>query len=126
MNKDAVLFGTCFFWGLIAIVVASIIGTLVYLTVYVDILNLKREAVQHSNAYIQSKVTELVDGYQQYMVLDSQKQLYSDNYDIVRSYDAQQKALMQRMCNAYYLIPSDVRADEVPTYIQEFLVCQGR
>ncbi len=118
---DAVLAGTCFTWGLIAIVIASIISTLVYLSIYTDILNLKREAVQHSNAYIQSKVTELVDSYSQYQTLDTKKVEYAGNQELVNSYDAQQRAIVKRMCNAYNLIPSDLQTDEVPSYIREFL-----
>lgn len=120
-TQDIILAGTCFTWALLAIVVASIIGTLVYLTVYVDILNLKREAVQHSNSYIQSKVTELTDSYAQYQALETKKTLYTGQAEIVGAYTAQQKAVVQRMCNAYYLIPSDIRQEEVPYYIHIFL-----
>ncbi len=110
-----------FVWAAILIIVVSLAGTLLYYAVLPHFINLERSAVQHTNPYLQSKVTELVQSYDKYQELETQKLLYQNDPDLVASYGAQQKALVRRMCQAANLVPSDIRATIIPMYIQDFL-----
>lgn len=106
------------FWVLLVTVVFVFLVASLELAVLPWWENQHREITQHTNQYVQSKVTELVDSYAQYMDLETRKALYTDP-TIKTSITGQQKALVNRMCNAYQLIPDDV--DDVPDYIVDFM-----
>ncbi len=109
------------FWLLMAVVaVLVVIGVIVYGT-YQTRINIERGAVQHSNQYTQSKVTQLSDLKAQYTDLDTKIVLYKDNEDVVTAYKAQQIAILQQMWQAYDLIPVDIVSDVVPNNIKAFL-----
>jgi ABC-type bacteriocin/lantibiotic exporter with double-glycine peptidase domain len=116
--KDLVVgTGMLFYAVIVALVVVVLVGVLWY-AVAPYFKDAEREIIQHSNQYVQSKVTELVESYEAYQRLETQKRLYTDPA-LVKSFEGQQRATVQRMCNAYRLIPEDV--NDVPAYIVRFM-----
>lgn len=89
-------------------------------------INVQREAVQHSNPYVQSRVTELSAGVAQYARLETQAAKYAENAPVAVATRAQQAALVNRMWIAYDLIPPDIRGEVVPEYIRAFLAKHPR
>lgn len=89
-------------------------------------LNQDRYATQHSNAYVQSKVTELGDLKAQYLRLDAEVAKVSDKPELVDAYRAQQNSVLRQMWNTYDLIPSDIRSESVPQHIRSFLAEHSR
>jgi hypothetical protein len=123
--KEIIASSALVVWISVLVFALVICSTFGYLFFYKDILNLQREAVQHSNEYEQSKVTELVQTYDRYVYLDTQIALYQGHQTIIMSFKGQQAAAVKRMCQAYSLIPNDIRNDVVPLYIIQFLHDKG-
>lgn len=99
-----------------SILVFIVFWALVFLGV-----NINRYIQEHSHAYMDSKVSQLVAEYNNYFVLETKKEEHKHDATLVQSYTAQQKALKLRMCLAYNQIPNDVRSSKTPGYIKEFL-----
>lgn len=105
-------------YGVVIFVLLGILAVGLVLAISPWFQNQEREITQHTNMYVQSKVTELVDSYTAYFELEVKKLSFSDP-EVQKGLTAQQVALVRRMCNTYHLIPDDV--DDVPDYILTFL-----
>lgn len=84
------------------------------------LFNLERSATQHSNPYIQSKVSQLVDLKAQYERLETDAAKFKDDPTVVQAIRGQQKAVLQQMREAYALVPDDAK-EAVPASIKSFL-----
>jgi len=120
MDKETVSAANFTFWVVLAFIAALLVGGGIWLLTRPAQLNIEREAIQHSNAYIQSKVSRMTDLKAEYLRLDSKANEFSGNESVVASLRAQQKAILDQMWEAYNLIPNDAR-NSVPQNIREFL-----
>ncbi len=114
------------FWMGLTFLVLIALAIFVSLVAYPAILNWQREAVQHSNAYVQSKVAQMSDLKASYERLDVQIALYQNNPAVQDAYKAQQAAIVDQMWQTYDLIPEDIRRDVVPQDIRTFLATHSR
>ncbi|MBI4137308.1 hypothetical protein HY469_04565 [Candidatus Roizmanbacteria bacterium] len=109
------------FWIGLTVIVLVVIASATGLITLPWVYNIEREAVQHSNVYVQSKVKELSDLKAQYERLEVQAAKYENNESVAKAYRSQQAAVVNQMWDAYDLIPQDIRGDVVPDHIRSFL-----
>jgi hypothetical protein len=109
----------------IAMILLAILFCWLAYMVRLPLVNWDRFVGEHSHAYLDSKVTQLVDAYTNYHALDAKIVEYRDQPEAVTAYKAQQANLKRMMCVTYAQLPEDVRAEKTPDYIELFLVdCQ--
>lgn len=114
------------FWVGLTIIILVVIASATGLITLPWVYNIQREAVQHSNPYVQSKVKELSDLKAQYERIEVEATKYKDNEDVAKSYRSQQAAVINQMWDAYDLIPQDIRGEVVPDHIRSFLSQHSR
>ena len=108
-------------WFVGLVVLASLIG----LAVYGWQLNLERRIQQHSDGYIQARVTSLTQFMSDFYRLDTKVAENSDNSDLVGTYKSQQAMIVQQMWQQYDTVPQDAK-DAIPTDIRQFLSSHSR
>jgi len=79
-------------------------------------IGIQREVVQHSQPYVETKISLLHSLYNDWLQLDSEV-AESGNETVIRAKTAQQKAILMQMREESELIPSS----EVPQSIKVFL-----
>lgn len=94
-----------------------VVVVLVCTALNLPVLNLQRLAVQHSNAYVQTKQAELMTYMEAYQKLDVEIAKYQDYPAVVKASKARQEGILDQMRQEVRLIP----ADAVPTSVRAFL-----
>ncbi|QQR82150.1 hypothetical protein IPJ70_02595 [Candidatus Campbellbacteria bacterium] len=109
-------------WMFLAATVVAVLGA--YLSIWnLPLMNIQREVVQHSQQYIEAKVSLLQELHNEWLKLESECIALSASIDdsmsvkIMAAKRAQQKALVDKMRSEADLIPES----EVPRSITVFL-----
>jgi len=109
-------------WGLVALVAIVVLGWGLMASNIVT-WSIQREAVQHSQPYVETKVSLLHKLHNDWLQLDAEiAELRSteDSRPIIKAKQAQQKNIVIRMAEEAELIP----ASQIPASIGNFLRSQ--
>ena len=125
VSKEAPYTAWTFFkWGILLIVVFSLLGFLAQSLGIISI-NIKREVVQHSQQYVETKINLLNKLHADWLRLEAEiaeLRTVEGNEDVIAAKIAPQDNIVQRMKTEVEMIPSS----QVPPSVRAFLSTRVR